>query len=114
MKKLAVLFALFGGLFLAMPNEAPSQDKAPVKQAVKHGRGHKEPVTPEQKMARLEKHLDSHRRHPPRLQPLRAKALQAGFDCRVVNWVPAIVDQAQCGSCWDFSGVTVCTSAFMK
>lgn len=42
------------------------------------------------------------------------KVTAASFDCRQNGWVPPIRDQGQCGSCWDFSGSGVVTSALIK
>lgn len=42
------------------------------------------------------------------------KATAATFDCRPLGIVGPIQDQGQCGSCWDFSGTTVATSAGYK
>jgi len=42
------------------------------------------------------------------------KVMLAKFDCREKGWVPPIVDQGQCGSCWDFAGAGVCTMAFIR
>ncbi len=36
------------------------------------------------------------------------------WDCRTLGTVPKIRDQGQCGSCWDFGGCGVCTSALIK
>lgn len=42
------------------------------------------------------------------------KATAADYDCRTLGLVPPIVDQGQCGSCWDFSGTGVVTSSLIK
>lgn len=36
------------------------------------------------------------------------------FDCRDLGWVPPVIDQGNCGSCWDFSGTGIVTSACIK
>lgn len=36
------------------------------------------------------------------------------WDCRQLGIVPPVVDQGNCGSCWDFSGTSICTSALIK
>ena len=41
------------------------------------------------------------------------KALAPSYDCRQLSLVPPIVDQGQCGSCWDFSGTGIVTSALI-
>jgi hypothetical protein len=51
--------------------------------------------------------------HGRRLKAL-PKITAATWDCRTLGLVPPIVDQGQCGSCWDFSGTGVVTSTFLK
>ena len=41
-------------------------------------------------------------------------AAPAAFDATAKGWVCAVIDQGQCGSCWDFSGTEMCSSAFIK
>jgi hypothetical protein len=41
------------------------------------------------------------------------KATAVTWDCRTLGQVPPIVDQGQCGSCWDFSGTSICNSALI-
>lgn len=42
------------------------------------------------------------------------KVTATKWDCRDLGQVPPIVDQGDCGSCWDFSGTSVVTSALIK
>jgi len=101
------------------PKESPKVVDLPKQQLValneeqpakaRHGRGHKGP-TPEQS-AKL--HAMSNALHGAKLASL-PKATAATYDCRTLGIVPPIVDQGQCGSCWCFSGTSICTSAFMK
>lgn len=76
---------------------------------VVHGRGRVAPTAAKLKAMKEE----SHRLHGLKLRAL-PHTTAASFDCRTMGWVPPIVDQAQCGSCWDFSGTGICVSAFMK
>lgn len=43
-----------------------------------------------------------------------AKATAPTWDCRQLGLVPPVVNQADCGSCWDFAGSGTCTSALIK
>jgi C1A family cysteine protease len=52
-------------------------------------------------------------RHKHHLSKL-PKVTAPSWDCRTLGIVPPIVDQGQCGSCWDFSGTGVCTSAMIQ
>ena len=36
------------------------------------------------------------------------------FDCRDMGWVPPVLNQGSCGSCWDFAGTGIVTSALIK
>ncbi len=62
---------------------------------------------------------DSYRRHGHILRALRATP-PAAYDCRTQTpaFIPVLEetddDQAQCGSCWDFSGTEVAEAAMMK
>lgn len=56
----------------------------------------------------------SFHRHQYRLQALDRDALPPTWDSREKGWVGPIKDQAQCGSCWDFSGVGTCEIAYAK
>lgn len=95
---------------------APKPQPEPQKK-VDHGRGRKI-IDPVAHKRLFEAHHTAERiAHLKRLP----KATQAKFDCRAVpvtngtvSWVPPVVDQGQCGSCWDFSGTCVCTCAFLK
>ena len=46
----------------------------------------------------------SHAKHGARLKGMRAVPLPAQWDSRAQGLIGPIKDQAQCGSCWDFSG----------
>ena len=56
----------------------------------------------------------SHARHGQRLQALKAVTPPAKWDSRALGWIGPIKDQADCGSCWDFSGTGTCEAAFNK
>jgi len=58
--------------------------------------------------------LLSHRRHGPHLRRAAAAPPPAKWDSRPLNWVGAVKDQGQCGSCWDFSGTGIIEIAFNK
>ncbi len=49
----------------------------------------------------------SYARNAARLKALQAITPPANWDSRTQNWIGPIKDQAQCGSCWDFSGTGV-------
>ena len=74
---------------------------------MRHGRGCKLPSL----KVRVALHAAAVRRHGKRSLP---KATAAVYDARVLGWIPPIRDQAQCGSCWDFSGCFVCTQTLIK
>jgi C1A family cysteine protease len=42
------------------------------------------------------------------------KATPATFNAAALGWVVGVMDQGQCGSCWDFSGTEMVSSAFIK
>jgi hypothetical protein len=111
MKKLCALVVLLCLVWSFVPLPASAEDKpAPkvVKKAGKrHHRGRKAPknLAALMKLKRL-KHEDMIKRLP--------KATAPTYDCRTLGIVPPVVDQGQCGSCWDFSGTSICTSALMK
>lgn len=52
-------------------------------------------------------------RHAEMLKAL-PKVTAASWDCRALGVVPPIKDQGNCGSCWDFSGTSICESALIK
>lgn len=91
---LAAILALF-----ATPAPAPS--------ARKRHRGRVEP-------SNLDHLIDlSHRRHGERLRAL-PRATASSWDSRAQGWVGPVKDQAQCGSCWDFSGTGIVEIAYNK
>jgi C1A family cysteine protease len=55
----------------------------------------------------------SHLRHGAMLKAL-PRVTPATWDSRTQGWIGPIKDQAQCGSCWDFSGTGVCEVAYNK
>lgn len=99
----------------AKPLPPPQQVANPVRplqpgpgpEKVPHARGHKTHPNIKQLIRR------SALLHGPKLRRLRNITAQT-WDCRTLGLVPPIVDQGQCGSCWDFSGTSVATSALMK
>jgi C1A family cysteine protease len=56
----------------------------------------------------------SYQRHQAHLRQLRAIPLPAHWDSRTQNLVGPVKDQANCGSCWDFSGTGIVEIAFSK
>ncbi len=56
----------------------------------------------------------SHAKHGERLRGLRAMPLPAQWDSRAHGLIGPIKDQAQCGSCWDFSGTSLVEVAYNK
>jgi Papain family cysteine protease len=92
-----------GILALTLSAEAPVE-KAKV---IKHGRGHVKAKNLAELRAR------SNALHGHRLRAI-PKVTAASWDCRTLGYVPPIVDQGQCGSCWDFSGTGVSESALIK
>lgn len=59
------------------------------------------------------RHEAAFKRHGHRMKSLPT-ATPASFDCRAMGWVGPMLDQGQCGSCWDVSGCDCITSAFIK
>lgn len=53
--------------------------------------------------------LDARRKRVP-----LSHASDPQWDSRTLGWIPPIKDQAQCGSCWDFSGTFVVEVAYLK
>ena len=79
----------------------------PVQKWKNRGRGHKtSPMLAQFK-------AESHRKFAERLKAL-PKVTAATYDIVPLGLAPIILDQGQCGSCWDFSGCEVATSAFLK
>jgi C1A family cysteine protease len=85
--------------------EVVAQEKAQPK--VKHGRGRVQ----SKNLQALK--TASHAKFGHRLKSL-PKATAAQYDIRTLGICPKVIDQGQCGSCWDFSGVETCTGAFLK
>lgn len=114
MKKMLV--SLLASFALAAFCQVDAQQ--PAKKAPAHARGHVEPKTPEQKAKRLANHFRSYQAHHHLLAIFRRTVTPpASWDSRTkttggASWIPPIVDQGQCGSCWDFSGTGVATVAF--
>ncbi len=55
----------------------------------------------------------SHQRHRARLHALAAMVTPPPtWDSRTLGWIGPVKDQAQCGSCWDFSGTGVVEVAY--
>lgn len=79
-------------------------DKVPL---AKYHTGHK----PAKNLTAL--HVAAKARHGDLVAKL-PEATASYFDCRAKGWVPPIVDQSSCGSCWAFSGCGIATSAFLK
>lgn len=78
-----------------------------VKQEKKYATGRVEPADLKERIAK------SYALHHKKLKAL-PKVTAASYDCRTLGIVPPIVDQGSCGSCWDFSGCGMITSAFIK
>ena len=78
------------------------------KAAVAHGRGYK-PNAAKQ----IQLHAVAKARHDNRIASL-PKVLAPKFDCRDMGWAPAMKDQGQCGSCYQFSGAMTCTAGYYK
>ena len=56
----------------------------------------------------------SHRRHGDHLKRLHAVPLPPAWDSRAHGLIGPVKDQAQCGSCWDFSGTGIVEIAYAK
>lgn len=54
----------------------------------------------------------SARKHRALMASLMAQDIPPAFDCRDKGWVGPVKNQANCGSCWDFSGTCVVESAY--
>lgn len=52
--------------------------------------------------------------HQSHLRQLKAVPPPANWDSRAHGWVGPVKDQAQCGSCWDFSGTGIVEIAYNK
>jgi C1A family cysteine protease len=102
---IAPILGTVSGSLLA-PKYIPTRSIAKL-QVMKHARGRK---APRNLRALHDASKDRNRDLVSRLP----KATAATFDCRTLGWVPPIVDQGNCGSCWDFSGCCVCTCSFIK
>jgi C1A family cysteine protease len=83
----------------------PATQKVPTKHA--RGRVIRDPA----KLKALKAHSALLHGHKLKALP---KATAASFDCRTLGWAPPVLNQGQCGSCWDFSGCETATSAFLK
>jgi C1A family cysteine protease len=112
---IAAAFALGGllgigfGLQKAPPPAAAQAPPAQPKPVIKYARGHVAPPP----AVLTKRHAEALKRNHRRLEAL-PKITAASYDCRTLGLVPPIEDQAQCGSCWDFSGTGVCDCAFIK
>jgi Papain family cysteine protease len=58
-------------------------------------------------------HAASNARNARKLKAL-PKVTAPAYDLTTIGLGPIIIDQGQCGSCWDFSGCVTCTGAFLK
>jgi hypothetical protein len=56
----------------------------------------------------------SHARHARRLKALLQVPAPPSWDSSAMGWIGPVKDQAQCGSCWDFSGTGVVEVAYNK
>ena len=82
--------------------------KAPeAKAVVKHHRGRKAPKNEKALIAA------SWERHKHHLQAM-AHVTASSYDARTLGIINTAWDQAQCGSCWNFSGTRVCNTALIK
>jgi C1A family cysteine protease len=102
------------GLLLCCAAASPSftaADKADVKEKqpakVKYHRGR---VAPKNVQALRQADIRRNNHHIRKLPRIAA----AQFDCVALGWTCPVLDQASCGSCWDFSGTEMVTSAFIK
>ena len=120
MKKLAwylpalVLPTMLAGWMAFAPAQAPVAGPPVVKQQDKQSpryfKGRK--PLPRDVSAWLHKvKFESHRHLHKALQAI---APPASWDSRTLGIIGPIKDQANCGSCWDFSGTFVCEVAFYK
>ena len=95
----------------AVPQPMPKGPAGPpvVAPVAPYARGYV-PPTPDVRAAR---HTRAAAAHGLRLASL-PKVTAVSFDCRTMGWTPAVKDQGDCGSCYQFSGAMTCTSAFYK
>jgi len=56
----------------------------------------------------------SHARHGARLQHMRTSLFPVTWDSRALGLIGPVKDQAQCGSCWDFSGTSLVEVAYNR
>ncbi len=93
----------------ALPGADPRPPRPLPPARADHPRGHRTPTA--EKLAAS--HAAAAARHGDLVRRL-PRATAAQYDCRALGLVPPVTDQGDCGSCWDFSGTSVCTSALIK